>query len=798
MNENIQTDIAEAPLHSATMTVPHEDASEGTYFQVLQFVDALYEPSDILEFRILPSKQSRWTLASTVNDVLPWLIDMNDDGQSIYVGCNPRSCEGDGSRAANCTGCGRCTRCVSICRSLCIDIENTELNEFYFKFKECELPAPTITLTSGAGIHCYWRLDEALQPGQWSQYQKAIIQEVVTVDLEVDLKIHDPPRVMRVPGFINHRRNKPAKLHSVTKEATYPLIEFPTPPENSIDMFKGKRSNDESNTSIIDVISGSETDIIKARECLDRLTSVRCDEYGSWIDVGMALHTIYTGERIFQIWNDWSKQSSKFASEQDCRMHWDTFSANGNGTGRLGIGSLIHWAKVDNEEVDDLTWKSIPATALPSCLRKMADVVADSMGVDPAGFILPALSVAATAIGASRAVQPKPGGEMVPILWTVIISYSGGKKSPPFHAAINVLRTRDDATCESHATAMKQYEHELIEYQQQAKASKAINPKKPDKPVCERHHTSVATLQAVHKILSENPRGICVANDELSGWINAMDQFTTAKGADLSNWLELFNGHGTTVDRAAKEPMRIPRTSVNVTGTITRTQWQQSMSGNNASNGLAPRFLIAMPPKKYQRWTPVGIDQSVVAEYDAMVGKLLSLTPDANDDPVVVGWTAEAAILWGAFFDENVTLQEREIDGYLESVYSKLEGQAAKLSLVIQMLRWTEDQSLSNTEIDSDSMRMAIELTRWFRRESKRVYLISNQARQSDEEEAVHEYVASHEDVSVRDLQRNLLRGKSSDHVEGIVERLVKNGLLKELAMKQEGRGRRARRYNAT
>lgn len=453
--------------------------------------------------------------------------------------------------------------------------------------------------------------------------------------------------------------------------------------------------------------------------------------------------------------------------------------------------------KEDNGDDTSLAWKPIPATALPLCLRKVADVVAASMGVDPAGFILPALSVAATAIGASRAVQPKPGWEMVPILWAVIISYSGGKKSPPFHAAINVLRTLDDATCESHATAMKQYEHELVEYKQ-LQASKTLKPICPNKPVCERHHTSVATLQAVHKILSENPRGICVANDELSGWINAMDQFTTAKGADLSNWLELFNGHGTTVDRAAKEPMRIPRTSVNVTGTITRAQWRESMSGTNASNGLAPRFLIAMPPKKYQRWTNVGIDQSVVAEYDAMVGKLLSLTPDANDDPVVVGWTAEAAVLWGAFFDENVTLQERETDGYLESVYSKLEGQAAKLALVIQMLRWTEDQSLSNTEIDSDSMLMAIELTRWFRRESKRVYLISNQDRRSDEEEAVHEYVASHEDVSVRDLQRKLLRGKSSDHVEGIVERLVKNGRLKELAMKQVGRGRRARRYNAT
>ena len=121
------------------------------------------------------------------------------------------------------------------------------------------------------------------------------------------------------------------------------------------------------------------------------------------------------------------------------------------------------------------------------------------------------------------------------------------------------------------------------------------------------------------------------------------------------------------------------------------------MSGTNASNGLAPRFLIAMPPKKYQRWTSVGIDPSVVTEYDTMVQKMLGLTPDADGKPIVVGWTDDAGCLWQAFYNENVTMQERETDGYLESVYSKLEGQAATLSLIIQMLRWTEDQSLSTT-----------------------------------------------------------------------------------------------------
>jgi ferredoxin len=784
MNQNTTITPVEPEAHSATTIFVPDTTFDETYNEVHQFVNALFEPTDILEFRLLPSRQSKWAFASTVEDMVPWLIGMNCDGQNIYVGCNPRSCKGNGSKAKSCTGCGRCTKCVAVCRSLCIDIENTSLTEFHFKFKQCDLPAPTVTLTSGSGIHCYWRLDDVLQPEQWSQYQRGVIRAAYAVDLKVDEKIKDAPRVMRVPGFINHKHSKPAQIIGVTKEATYSLDEF---------SICHQVVNNNPNGKSLSVGHGSETDIIKAQGCLNQLAPWRCDDYGSWINVGMALHAIWTGERVFQIWNDWSKNSSKYAGEHDCRQHWDSFSAAGNENGRLGIGSLIHWAKEDSGDDDRLTWKPIPTTAIPSCLRTMSDAVSRSMGVDSAGFILPALSVAATAIGASRAVKPKAGWEMVPIIWTALISYSGGKKSPPFHAAVNVLRTRDDASCEAHATAMKKYEQDLIEYELQVKASKAIKPIKPEKPVCERHHTSVATLQAVHKILSENSRGICVANDELSGWINAMDQFTTAKGADLSNWLELYNGHGTTVDRAGKEPMRIQRTSVNVTGTITKSQWQESMSGVNASNGLAPRFLIAMPPKKYQRWTNVGIDPSVVTEYDTMVEKLLGLTPDADGKPIVVGWTSDAADLWASFFDENVTMQERESDGYLESVYSKLEGQAARIALVIQMMRWTEDPSLSCTEIDATSMGMAIELTVWFRRESKRIYLIAHQDRQTNEEEKVYDYVASHPESAARDLQRNPLRGKSSDYVEKVVRKLVNKGRIKELERK--GKGRSARVY---
>ncbi len=95
---------------------------------------------------------------------------------------------------------------------------------------------------------------------------------------------------------------------------------------------------------------------------------------------------------------------------------------------------------------------------------------------------------------------------------------------------------------------------------------------------------------------------------------------------------------------------------------------------------------------------------------------------------------------------------------------------------------------MSSTEIDADSMRMAIELTKWFRQESKRIYLISNHARKSDEEEKIYDYIASHPDVSVRDLQRSILRSKPSNYVEDVLRQLVKKGRLAEVVQKGKGR----------
>ena len=62
---------------------------------------------------------------------------------------------------------------------------------------------------------------------------------------------------------------------------------------------------------------------------------------------------------------------------------------------------------------------------------------------------------------------------------------------------------------------------------------------------------------------------------------------------------------------------------------------------------------------------------------------------------------------------------------------------------------------------------------------------------QSDEEEKVYGYVATHENVSARDLQRMVLRGKSSDYVDERLKGLVTKGRLEEIVVKGKGRSSR-------
>ena len=75
----------------------------------------------------------------------------------------------------------------------------------------------------------------------------------------------------------------------------------------------------------------------RLRIALNKLPNSYCDEYWSWVSVGIALKTL--GEAGFSLWNEWSKKSSKY--DYDALVYrWDKFDPR-----EITIGSIFFWAK---------------------------------------------------------------------------------------------------------------------------------------------------------------------------------------------------------------------------------------------------------------------------------------------------------------------------------------------------------------------------------------------------------------------------------------------------------------------
>jgi len=155
-----------------------------------RYVACVFEPKDVVEVRRLPCGRSTWHRADKLYEAVRDLICENQQGQHIYVGANPRRFWG-GTRSKD-VACARC---------LFVDFDGIEPQTARDKWCDAGLPAPTLTIASWHGIHAYWRLVEPVTDmALWTRCQKRLIAL-----LGSDGAINDPARIMRLPGFLNHK-----------------------------------------------------------------------------------------------------------------------------------------------------------------------------------------------------------------------------------------------------------------------------------------------------------------------------------------------------------------------------------------------------------------------------------------------------------------------------------------------------------------------------------------------------------------------------------------------------------------
>lgn len=162
--------------------------------EAVEFLNAIFDPDDIIEFRPIPSGSgspppARWTTLAGVEELMPWVRQQERAKRHIYFGANPRKAVG-GAKAGD----------VLLARCVFADFDKgATLDHALACIEAARLPRPTILAESGGGIHAWWRLVEMLlDMAAWTDRQKALAKA-----LGSDRTVHDRPRIMRLPGTVN-------------------------------------------------------------------------------------------------------------------------------------------------------------------------------------------------------------------------------------------------------------------------------------------------------------------------------------------------------------------------------------------------------------------------------------------------------------------------------------------------------------------------------------------------------------------------------------------------------------------
>lgn len=460
-----------------------------------------------------------------------------------------------------------------------------------------------------------------------------------------------------------------------------------------------------------------------------------------------------------------------------------------------------------------------PVDVLPPPVSTYVAAASKAIGCDAAYVALPMLSALAACVGNRRSIRIKNSWSEPCVIWTAVVGDSGSLKSPAFAAAMSFLEDRQeqlliehDADVKSYADERKIYDVEFRAWQKEGAGRGEPPPKEPEPPVAKRLLTSDATVEALALRLSENPLGLLSARDELSGFFSSFDAYKSARGADVPHYLSMHRAGSLTVDRkTGKQTMRIARAAVSITGTIQPPILQMAIAGRyddaeaegggdsikeHLANGLVARFLFAQPPRKPKRWTDDDVPEAVAQSLGEVIDRLLSLEPHADEQgrmsPVAIPFDDEAMARWREFYNEHAE-EQHQIDGDLSAAWSKLEGYAARFSLLIHVIKAAGNGSCPDDAVGLDSLHAGIELARWFAEEAARIYRSfgagsSDTAERRETNRLRRTIEQNGGEITVRELMRKCSRYGTAADAERVLRLAVKSGQL-ESAIRRSASG---------
>jgi hypothetical protein len=394
--------------------------------------------------------------------------------------------------------------------------------------------------------------------------------------------------------------------------------------------------------------------------------------------------------------------------------------------GKFGLTDITN---ITDDSIELPAPPLFPVGAMPEGCRQLIEEAASAIGCPPEFIGLPMLAVLGSAIGNSRVLRLKRGWEEGASIYAAVIADPGEKKTPALKVALEPAKRAQAVLKEKYSREEDEHKREKREYEvdkRDAAKQGLAAPPPPREPTMGRTLVEDTTVERLAGIQSENPRGVVVIKDELSGWARAMDQYKQGgRGADRQFWLSAWSNSYVSVDRKSQpHPLIVSRPFVGLFGAIQPGVLPEL--GDGREDGLLDRFLFAYPDVELSGWSDDEISEKAESTYASLYAKLRELYMPVDElggpEPVCIHFAPDAKDALTNAID--VHRYEMYTPGFplrLKGPWSKLEGYLARLILILATARAANTKAAERVELGD--VLAAYSLLEYFKGHARRVYV---------------------------------------------------------------------------
>jgi hypothetical protein len=265
---------------------------------------------------------------------------------------------------------------------------------------------------------------------------------------------------------------------------------------------------------------------------------------------------------------------------------------------------------------------------LPEVFRPWIEDIAERMQCPPDYPAVAAMTAHAAVVGRRVGIRPKRQDDWLVVanLWGGVIGPPGVLKTPAIQEALKPLQRLEFESGRAYEAELQHWETDrrlLEEEEKIISGDIRVALKQGARPEAERlaarlqaQHSQAApvrhrlivndtTVEKLGELLNQNPNGLLIFRDELTGFLRALDR--EGHETDRAFYLEAWNGTGRFVyDRIGRGTIDIQAACVSILGSIQPGPLghylRGTLEGGVADDGLMQRFQLLVWPDVAREW----------------------------------------------------------------------------------------------------------------------------------------------------------------------------------------------------